>query len=36
MWNRESYLPPSAAQFRDFIIQRGAVFDEYRVRNKIQ
>ena len=36
MWNKESYLPPSAAQFRDFIIQRGAVFDEYRVRNKIQ
>lgn len=36
MWNKENYLPPSAMQFRDFIIERGAVFDEYRQRNGIQ
>ncbi|MCR5826462.1 MAG: LysR family transcriptional regulator [Oscillospiraceae bacterium] len=36
MWNKENYLPPSAAQFRDFIIAQGAVFDEYRLRNNIR
>ena len=36
MWNKENYLPPSAAQFRDFVIAQGAVFDEYRFRNNIQ
>ena len=36
MWNKENYLPPSAVQFRDFVIERGAVFDEYRLRNNIQ
>jgi len=36
LWNKESYLPPSAVQFRDFIIKQGVVFDEYRVRNNIQ
>ncbi len=36
MWNKENYLPPSAAQFRDFVVAQGAVFDEYRRRNNIQ
>lgn len=36
MWNRENYLPPAAAYFRDFISKQGLVFDEYRLRNNIQ
>ena len=36
MWNRERYLSPAAAQFRDFVVNSGAVFDEYRLRNNIQ
>ena len=35
MWNKEAYLPPAAAYFRDFIINRGPVFDEYRRRNHL-
>lgn len=36
LWNKTTYLPPSATYFRDFVIQRGLVFDEYRLRNNIQ
>lgn len=36
LWNREVYMTPAAVQFRDFIIDRGAVFEEYRLRNNIQ
>ena len=36
LWNKETYMAPSAAQFRDFIIEQGSVFDEYRLRNHIQ
>ena len=36
LWNKEAYIPPSAAEFRDFIIQNGLVFDEYRQRNQIE
>lgn len=36
MWNKESYLPPSAVQFRDFVVKQGTVFDEYRLRSNIQ
>ena len=36
LWNKETYTPPAAAYFRDFIIQRGLVFDEYRMRNHIE
>jgi len=28
-WNRESYLSPAAERFRDFIRERGNVFDQY-------
>ena len=31
-WNREAYLSPAAEHFRDFIVERGLVFDEYRKR----
>jgi len=34
MWNKESHLPPAATQFRDYIVSRGLVFDEYRQRMK--
>ena len=36
LWNRETYMTPAAAQFRDFVINQGLVFDEYRLRNNIQ
>ena len=36
LWNKETYLTPAATQFRDFIINKGPVFDEYRLRNNIQ
>lgn len=36
MWNRETYMPPAAASFRDFIVERGLVFDEYRKRQRIE
>lgn len=36
LWNKEAYLPPAAAQFRDFIINQDPVFDEYRLHNSIQ
>lgn len=36
LWNKETYMPPAAAQFRDFIIEQGLVFDGYRLRNNIQ
>ena len=29
LWNRQSYLPPAAVRFRDFVVQHGRVFDEY-------
>ena len=35
MWNKEAYLPPAAAGFRDFIVRRGRVFDDYWVRNGV-
>ena len=28
-WNRERYMPPAAAYFRDFIIDNGKIFDEF-------
>ncbi len=36
MWNKENYISPAAASFRDFVIKGGRVFDEYRLRNNIQ
>ena len=36
LWNKEVYMTPAAAQFRDFVIDQGTVFDEYRLRNNIQ
>lgn len=36
LWNKDTYLPPAAAQFRDYVIQKGRVFDEYRLRNHIE
>lgn len=36
LWNKEAYMPPSAAYFRDFVVKQGLVFDEYRMRNNIQ
>ncbi len=36
MWNKEAYMPPAAACFRDFIIERGLVFDEYLRRSRAQ
>ncbi len=36
LWNKEAYMPPAAAQFRDFIVRKGLVFDEYRQRNHIE
>ena len=36
LWNKDTYMTPAAAQFRDFIINRGLVFNEYRLRNNIQ
>lgn len=36
LWNKEVYMTPTAARFRDFIIERGLVFDEYRPHNNIQ
>ena len=36
LWNKEAYMPPAAAQFRDFIFKNGLVFDEYRQRNHIE
>lgn len=36
LWNKEAYMPPATAQFRDFVVQQGAVFDEYRQRNNIE
>ena len=35
MWNTEAYMSPAAACFRDFIVERGLVFDEYRRRNHV-
>ncbi|MBQ9565016.1 MAG: LysR family transcriptional regulator [Synergistaceae bacterium] len=35
-WNREAYLSPAAARFRDFIVESGLVFDEYMTRQKIK
>lgn len=32
-WNKEAYMPPAAEYFRDFIIDQGAVFDEFLHRN---
>ncbi len=29
LWNRRTSLPPAALRLRDFILQRGPVFDEY-------
>ena len=36
MWNKDGFLPPAAAYFRDYVVKQGAVFDEYRLRNNIQ
>lgn len=36
MWNKAEYLPPAAGRFREFIVKRGLVFDEYRMRNGIE
>lgn len=36
LWNKEVNMPPAVTQFRDFIIDQGLVFDEYRLRNNIQ
>ena len=36
MWNRETYLTPAAAHFRDFVIGRGLVFDEYQSQMNIK
>lgn len=36
LWNKENYMPPAAAQFRDFVVKKGLVFDEYRRRNHIE
>lgn len=30
LWNRRTPLPPAALRLRDFILQRGPVFDAYR------
>ena len=35
MWNKEAYLPPAATFFRDFIVKRGRVFDDYWVRSGV-
>ena len=35
MWNKEAYLPPAAAGFRDFIVRNGCVFDDYWVRSGV-
>ena len=32
-WNKEEYMPPAAAYFRDFIVNHGPVFDEVLLRN---
>lgn len=29
LWNRQSYLPPAAVRFRDFVVEHGLIFDEY-------
>lgn len=34
LWNKEGFLPPSAALFRDFIVSKGLVYDEYRKRTQ--
>ena len=36
LWNKETYTSPAVAQFRDFIVKNGLVFDEYRQRNHIE
>ena len=36
MWSEEKQMPPAAACFRDFVVEKGPVFDEYRQRNNIQ
>lgn len=36
LWNKETHMAPVAERFRDFIINQGLVFDEYRLRNHIQ
>lgn len=36
LWNKEAYMSPAAAQFRDFVVRQGAVFDEYRLCKNIQ
>ncbi len=36
MWNKESYISPAALYFRDFIIEHGAVFDEYQRRTRLE
>lgn len=36
LWNKETYTSPAVAQLREFIIQKGPIFDEYRQRNQIQ
>ncbi len=36
MWNKETYISPAAASFRNFVVNSGLVFDEYRRRNNIQ
>ena len=28
-WNKERYMPPAAEYFRDYIIQRGQIFDDF-------
>jgi len=32
LWNKERYMPPAAGYFRDFIIQKEALFDQYLMR----
>lgn len=29
LWNKQSYLPPAAVRFRDFVVQHGHIFDDY-------
>ena len=35
LWNKETFLPAAATQFRDYIVRKGRVFDEYCLRNHI-
>ena len=36
LWNKETFLPAAATQFRDYIVRKGRVFDEYCLRNHIE